>query len=258
MAQSKRKGQPRKNAGGGQGMFYAVLGLIALAGVAAIVYAVRGGTTAGTATEPIALDFADTRELMERATPKRIGPDAAPTKVVVFSDFQCPGCGAFALQQRPRIMPYVEQGDVQFLAYDFPLGGPAFAHSFLVARAARCAGDQPMSGTPDGTGYWPYHDLLYAQQSAWSPQRTVDDQLVTYAGQVGLDTRAFEQCLRSDRFADVVTANRMVGDQLGVTGTPTVLVNNRRVGGRTINEMGDQVMRLIRQTVGEEASAAAR
>jgi protein-disulfide isomerase len=256
VAQSKRKGHPRKGAsGGGQGAFHLVLGLIALAGVAAIVYAVRGAGTGGAATEPVALDIADSRELMERATPKRIGSETAPTRVVVFSDFQCPGCAAFALRERPKIMPFVERGDVQIIAYDYPLGG-AFVHSFLVARAARCAGEQPMTGTPDGTAYWPYHDLLYYEQSSWSPQRAVTDNLTAYAQQLNLDARAFEQCLRSDRYADVVTANRMIGDQLGVQGTPTVLVNNRRIGGRTIDEMGNEVVRILRETTGDGAAAS--
>jgi protein-disulfide isomerase len=250
VAQSKRKGQPAQS--GGQNTFYIVLGVIVLAGVIAIFFAVRGGG-GGAVSEPIALDITDSRQLYDQATPKRIGEDAAPTKVVVFSDFQCPGCGAFALQERPRLMPYVERGEVQFIAYDYPLGG-AFVHSFLAARAARCAGDQPATGTVDGTAYWPFHDVLYAQQSRWSGQRTqqaVIDDFVGYARELNLDTRSFEQCVRSDRHADVVTANRMVGDQLGVQGTPTVLVNNRRVSGRTINEMGNEVLRLLGDAAGQ-------
>lgn len=255
MAQSKRKGQPAQ--GGGQGMFYIVLGVIVMAGVAAIFYAVRGGDGQAV-SEPVALNITDARELYDQATPKRIGEDAAPTKVVTFSDFQCPGCGAFALQQRPRLMPFIERGEVQFIAYDFPLGGPAYAHSFLAARAARCAGDQQASGTEDGTAYWPFHDVLYAQQSRWSghrSQQNVIEDFVGYARQLDMDARAFEQCVRSDRHADVVTANRMVGDQLGVQSTPTVLVNNRRVSGRNINEMGDAVIRMLEEAPGTEAAA---
>ncbi len=257
MAQNKRKGKPAKG-GGGQGMFYIVLGIIVVAGVAAIFYAVRGGGGAGAAaTEPVTLEITDARQLYEQATPKRIGEDAAPSKVVVFSDFQCPACAAFALGQRMNIMPFVERGEAQFISYDFPLGG-SFVHGFLASRAARCAGDQPMDGTIDGTGYWPYHDLLYQRQGTWSPQRTVENEFVGYAGEVGLDTRAFEACLRSDRHADVVTANRMVGDQLGVAGTPTVLVNNRRVSGRTIQDMGNEVVRMLREASADQETAAAR
>lgn len=253
MAQNKRKSKPTK--GDGQRLFYIVLGVIAVAGVAAILYAVRGGGGGSTATEPVALEITDARELYDRATPKRIGEDAAPMKVVVFSDFRCPGCAAFALGQLPNIMPFIERGEAQYISYDFILG--SFPHSFLAARAARCAGDQPADGTVDGTGYWPYHDVLYQRQATWPMQRNIEGELVGMAGEVGLDERAFGQCLRSDRHAEAVTANRMVGDQLGVRSTPTVLVNNRRVTGRTIQDMGSEVVRMLREaSAGQEAAAA--
>jgi protein-disulfide isomerase len=171
----------------------------------------------------------------------------------VFSDFQCPGCAAFALSERPKIMPWVERGEAQYISYDFPLGGN-FVHGFLASRAARCAGDQPLAGTVDGTAFWPYHDRLYQQQPVWSAERSAESLFMDYARELGMDTRAFEQCLRSDRHAEVVTANRMVGDQLGVRGTPTVMVNNRRVGGRTIGEMGAEVIRMLEETTGQEAT----
>jgi protein-disulfide isomerase len=251
VAQHKRKGQPARS-GGGQGIFYVVLGVIALVGVAAIFYAVRGSSAGGsTATEPVALDVSDPREIYDRATPKRIGDDAAPTKIVVFSDFMCPGCAAFALNERMRILPWVERGEAQYISYDYPLGGN-FVHSFLAARAARCAGEQQVATSVDGTGYWPYHDILYQRQSTWSDRsRSPLSTFLEYGREIGLDMGAFERCVQSDRHADVVTANRMVGDQLGVQGTPTVLVNNRRVSGRTINDMGNEVLRILQESSGQ-------
>jgi protein-disulfide isomerase len=254
VAQNKRKGRTRQSApGGGQSIFYIVLGVIAVAGIAAIFYAVRGGN-AMAATEPVALDITDARELYDRATPKRLGDESAPNRVVVFSDFQCPACAAFALAERPKIMPWVERGEAQYIAYDFPLG-VNFVHGFLASRAARCAGDQPLAGTADGTAFWPYHDRLYQQQPVWSAERSAENLFIDYARELGMDGRAFEQCLRSDRHAEVVTANRMVGDQLGVRGTPTVMVNNRRVGGRTIGDMGAEVIRMLEEATGQEATA---
>jgi protein-disulfide isomerase len=257
VAQHKRKGQPGRGGGargGGQGMFYVVLGVIALVGIGAIFYAVRGGGGGGAATEMVDVDVADARDLYQQATPKRLGDDAAPVKIVVFSDFMCPGCGAFALSERPRIMPWVEAGQAQYISYDYVLG--SFPHSFLASRAARCAAEQPLAGSEDGTGYWPYHDLLYQRRDSYAgqSQRDVVGTFIGYGQEIGLDTRAFEQCVRSDRYADTVSANRMVGDQLGVRGTPTVLVNNRRVVGSHIREMGDEVIRMLRETVGEPGS----
>jgi predicted DsbA family dithiol-disulfide isomerase len=50
---------------------------------------------------------------------------------------------------------------------------------------------------------------------------------VEYAEATGLDADAFEACLRSDRFADVVTANLRMAEQLNLPGTPSVLVQGQ-------------------------------
>ena len=73
--------------------------------------------------------------------------------------------------------------------------------------------------------------MFFARQSEWTFARSAPiDQFVEYARLVGIDAEAFEACLRSDRHADVVTANRRLGETLGVNGTPTVYVGSRPVG----------------------------
>lgn len=227
MAQSQRKGK-QGGQGGGNSVFYGVLGIIVVVGLAAIGYAMIGGG-GNAATDLVELDVANARALYEQATPVRLGPADAPVKVVEFGDFQCPACGQFSLQVRPTIIDqYVTTGKVQFVFYDFPLVS-IHDHSVLAARAARCAGDQTL-GDPDQTAYWAYHDKLYQEQNNWAyKQGSVVRDFIDYARDLGLDTDAFGTCLKSDKYADVVTANRRLGDQLRISGTPTILVNNRRV-----------------------------
>jgi protein-disulfide isomerase len=250
VAQAQRKGTPPKGSGGNR-VFYVVLGVIALAGVLAIGYALSGG--GGTAaTEPIDLQASTAEEIYRQATPLTLGDAGAPAKVVEFADFQCPGCQVFALQGKARLMPYIERGQAQLVYYDFPLGG-AHVHSFLAARAARCAGEQQIDGR---TAYWTMHDKLYQEQPSWSPMRDPADAFVGYAEEIGLDRSEFERCLRSDRFADVVSANRLLGERLGVRSTPTVLINNRQIEGRTIQGMIDQLEAALQQIVPQEAGEA--
>lgn len=249
MAQAQRKGTPPKGSGGNT-VFYIVLGVIALAGVIAIGYALAGG--GGTAaTEPVDLQASTAEEIYRQATPVTLGDADAPAKVVEFADFQCPGCQVFSLQGKARLMPFIERGQAQLVYYDFPLGG-SHVHSFLAARAARCGGEQQIDGQ---TAYWAMHDKLYQEQPSWSPMRDVVDTFVGYAEEVGLDRRAFERCLRSDRFADVVSANRLLGERLGVRSTPTVLINNRQMEARTIQGMIDQLMEVLREIVPEAADS---
>lgn len=165
---------------------------------------------------PVPLDDVGPQELVQLAEGVERGDPNAPIVVMDFSDFSCPSCAAFTNQAKPYLeMNYIEPGLVRFAYYDFPLGG--FQHSFLAARAARCAGDQE--------GYWEFHDRLFQRQGEWSRQSDPFSSFVGYAEDLGLDSSEFRSCLGSDRYADVVTANMQLGEQLGVSGTPTIFLN---------------------------------
>jgi len=230
--QKKKSG----GAGGGARGFYIILAVVGLVGIAAIAYALTSGRGA-TATEPVEVaGIEDARTLVERAEGIVVGSADAPVKLIVFSDFMCPYCGQFALQVKPLLVQNeVAAGHLQLVAYDFPLGG-THRHSFAAARAARCAGDQGR--------YWEYHDALYARQARWSGRSSTPlNDFEEYAAELGLDRAAFSACLRSDRHAEVVTANIMLGERLGVRGTPTVIVNGRRVERWGYPELSELIKR---------------
>jgi protein-disulfide isomerase len=202
--------------------FYIILGIVAVVGIAGIAFAVRGGGAGGAVTAPVEITgLENPQELVARARGVTAGPDNAPVQVLVFSDYMCPYCADFARGVEQQLKAeYVQPGQVQFIYYDFPLGG-SHVHSFVAARAARCAEDQDR--------FWDYHDVLLGRQSAWMYERSAPiNQFVGYARELGLDEGTFRGCLNSDRHADLVSANYMLGQRLGVTGTPTVFVNGRR------------------------------
>jgi protein-disulfide isomerase len=208
--------------------FYILLAVVAVIGIGAIVYVARSGD-ADMATAPVDMaQIADATELMERARGVSVGEESAPVQMLVFSDYQCPGCAHWANSIEPMLKnEFVATGVVRLTYFDFPLGGN-FRHSFVASRAARCAGDQDR--------FWEYHDRLMQQQQAWSfSQSTPTGQFLQYGQDLGLDQRQFESCLRSDAHAETVTANRMLGETLGVGGTPTIFLNGRRLG----NEWND-------------------
>jgi protein-disulfide isomerase len=219
VAQKRRHAQPTTNLK----PFYIILGIVAVVGIAGLAYAMLGRGARGAATEPVDLSgIENPQELVARARGVAAGPADAPVQVLVFSDYMCPYCAQFALSVEKQIKSeFVEDGRVQFVYYDFPLGG-AHIHSFLAARAARCAEDQDR--------FWEYHDLLFARQSSWMVERTAPiGTLNAYADELGLNGNEFRGCLNSDRHADLVTANYVLGAQLGVNATPWVFVNGRRM-----------------------------
>lgn len=210
--------KPANKTSSGLTPFYAVLGVIALAGVGLILYQLmtRGGSAA---TEPVEVEI-DATELA-RVQGISIGDADAPVVIYEFADFQCPACGQYAALTAPLIKErLVETGIVRYVHYDFPLT-QIHPHAFLAARAGRCAEEQD--------GFWQFHDLIYARQMRWSSMGDPSGIFIDLAEEVGLDRGAFTECLRSDRFAEEVTRNMRLGESLGVPGTPTLFVNMRRL-----------------------------
>ncbi|MBR9990436.1 MAG: DsbA family protein [Gemmatimonadetes bacterium] len=203
--------------------FYIILAAVAVVGIGAIVYSMNRGS-AGMATAPLNLSMASADSLLARATGITIGEEDAPVRVLVFSDFQCGACAVWTARIEANLKAeFVETGKVRYTYYDFPLVS-IHPHAFLAARAGRCAEEQGR--------FWEYHDRLFANQNTWAfSQSAPVTEFTQYASAVGLDSNEFSACLRSDRHADVVTANVLLAEQLGVNSTPTVYVGQRRLGG---------------------------
>ncbi len=204
--------------------FYMVLGATAVIAAGALVWSVIGGGLRSAATQPIVSivegELEDLQALVGMATGVERGDPNAPITILEFGDFQCPACQQFATFVKPQLdLAYVDAGIARFVFHDYPIVS-GHAHAFLAARGARCALDQ-------GEQYfWPFHDQLFSHQSTWSlsqgpPMNAFED----YAATIGLDMGDFADCLDSDRFADVVSANMRLGIELGVSGTPTVFVS---------------------------------
>lgn len=207
--------------GSGNRGYYVLIGVVALAGIAALGYALRGSGKA--ATEAVLVQgMEDPSTLIAMAEGITVGDPNAPVTLIVFSDYQCPGCAQFASRVKPILEANeVEAGKLKMVYYDLPLSS-IHQHSFLAARAARCSGEQGK--------YWEYHEQLFSNQNAWAYQRTAPlKEFKGYSAAIGLNETAFAQCLESDRFADTVTANALLAKGLGVNGTPTVIINNRRI-----------------------------
>lgn len=224
MAQHQRKGR-RQASSSGIKPFYVILGVIAVVGIAALAWVALRGRTGKMATQPVDLSaIKDPKALYQKARPEVIGDTTAPVKMVVFVDYMCPHCAEFDTEVLPGLeQKYVTNGTLQVAVYDFPLGG-AFVHSFLVARAAHCADAQGK--------FRAFSSTLFSRQPEWSGSpndAAVIKYLMGYAKQLGLDTSTFESCVRSQQYADVVTANRMLGEDLGVNSTPTVIVDGRQI-----------------------------
>ena len=180
-----------------------ILVIVTVAGLAA-VYSAQTITPTQTATPAPAA----------AGDPSR-GPASAPVTLIEYGDFGCTTCRAWE-QAGVLKAALQEYGDkLHFVWRDFPV---ITAESPKAAEAGRCANDQGK--------FWGYHDLLYER----APALSVGD-LKTYAGQLGLDTAVFNQCLDSGQYKPTVDAETQAAFQLGFRGTPSFLLNGQPLIG---------------------------
>ena len=107
-------------------------------------------------------------------------------------------------------------GRVKLVFKDLPL--PSHRLARPAHEAARCAG---VAGK-----YWDYHDALFEAQPSFER-----DALIQYAAELGIDRDAFVRCLDGHRFASAVDADVEQARALGVSGTPTFLINGQTLVG---------------------------
>ena len=102
-------------------------------------------------------------------------------------------------------------------------------------EAARCAGAEGR--------YWPYHDRLFAEQP-----RFEREDLIRYAEDLGLDGERFARCLDERRYAADVDADVAQARALGLTATPTFIINDRiLVGAHPIETFREVIAEALRQ-----------
>ncbi|MEW6047664.1 MAG: thioredoxin domain-containing protein, partial [Bacillota bacterium] len=149
------------------------------------------------------------------------GSPSAPVLIEVYSDFQCPHCATAAEQVvRPLMEGEVKEGKVRLGFRNYAFLG---VESKWAAEAAACAAVQGR--------FWEYHDLLFASQRGGDTGSFTMSRLVRMADELGLDAKAFGECLSERRMRPVIEASFEEGRQRGIKGTPTFFVNGRRVDG---------------------------
>ena len=124
------------------------------------------------------------------------------------------------------------EGQVRLVYYPFALNPT----SEVATQAAWCAGEQGK--------FWEFHHMLYRRQELWNRLTAPLERLIDFAKDVNLDTAALRSCVESGRMQDRMQADKAYGQQLQVSSTPTIFINDYRIVG-TQSE-GDLV-RLIRQ-----------
>jgi len=158
------------------------------------------------------------------------GDPSADVTVLAFEDFACPHCREYSLTVVPQLAPdYFDPGVVRYEFHDFPIP-VADPLSWQAASAAREA--QKRGG--DGT-FWEYERLLFRNQDELGPPT-----FEALGTELDLDGDAVREAAVDEEHRDTVEADKEMGRDRGVDGTPAVFVGGEAVEP-TVDAISDAI-----------------
>jgi protein-disulfide isomerase len=243
-------GKKRRSAGGQPLFVLAVYSwtfpiAILLAFIAGVLlgYFVRADSNPGQAVQPtVAQTQNNTAQnegsrqqilaLLAEQTKNYIGNEQAPVRMYEFSDFRCPYCARYNLDTGKKIFTkYVDTGKVYLGFVHLAILGE---DSVRAALASECAAEQQK--------FWEYHELLFAQRQGGQNPDYSNENLKTLAQQLDLDIKAFSECLDSGRYTSTVLQQTQFARQMGLTSTPSFLINGKVIIGAQPYEVFEGVI----------------
>jgi uncharacterized membrane protein/protein-disulfide isomerase len=149
------------------------------------------------------------------------GGSGASVVVVKFNDYQCPPCRLTFLEYKPVIARLQQQhpGKIAFVTKDYPLDPEC--NTAQVGHLAACEAAVAVRLAREKGRAEALEDWLFANQPTLTPER-VKEGLASVAGVTDFDAR-YAKTL------ELVRADIVQGQQLGVRGTPTFFMNGIRL-----------------------------
>lgn len=180
------------------------------------------------------------RKLLEEAKGPIKGNANAPMEIVEFSDFECPHC--------KRAWPTIEKllgesPDAKLVFENFPL-------SQIHKWADRAAGYADCIARKNPDQFWKFAQEVFDQQEQITDD-TAAAKLSAIATDAGADASAIATCADSSETKARVIQQYELGSSLGITGTPTLFIN-----GRKIDNVNGTPYEVMKQMVAFEAQEA--
>jgi protein-disulfide isomerase len=149
-----------------------------------------------------------------------LGPEDAKVKIVEWSDYQCPFCAKGYTTFEQVLKLYGDK--VRFCFKDFPLGFHPWAEP--ASMAAKCAAQQKEEA------YWKVYHGFFQNQKDVNPTN-VKEKAWSFVEGEKLDKAKFDDCFDNKKTQAAVKAEMAEGQSVGVTGTPSFVINGRLLVG---------------------------
>lgn len=146
------------------------------------------------------------------------GPEKSTVTIVEFSDLQCPHCK----DAQPVIDKLLaDEPNARFVFQNYPL--PMHNWAAKAAYYADCV------GRSSNDAFWKFVQGTFDQQANLT-ESNADEKLTAIADASGVKGAEIAVCAAKSDTKGRVDKSVALGTSVGVTGTPTVYVNGRRIG----------------------------
>lgn len=158
------------------------------------------------------------------------GPDDAPVTVFEFFDYHCGHCKN-VLQDVLELTK--TRSDVRVVFLEYPL---LIQESYVAALAATAS----LKQNPDK--YLDFHNAMMSAKGKLNEGRIIE-----IAQDVGLDPARLAKDMRSEEVGNAVNRNLMLGNEVGINGTPNFIVGGKSYAGernlKELNRLIDEALK---------------
>ena len=176
----------------------------------------------------------DMGQLGIEKSPSR-GARSGKMTVVEFANFQCPFC----VKSWKKMKELLEKNpqEIRYIFKHFPLQpqGKPFELSEMVAATQEISDE----------AFWAVHDFFYSDEGqAFVSKETgvLKQKIEEILKAKGYDDKVFQTALETGKGKKRVVEDMALGNKIGVTGTPTMIVNGDFVGSSLTDKMVEQYL----------------
>jgi protein-disulfide isomerase len=144
-----------------------------------------------------------------------VGKTDAKVHIDIYLDFRCPHCAEFEESTGTVVDKLVQDGTATLTYWPLTFVNPDASPRLANAFAAAAANGKALS----------FADEMYGDFSkSWTT-----DQLLDLGSQLGIGDAKFQQAVRDNTYSGWLDTVSKAADDKGVTGTPTVYVNDKQL-----------------------------
>jgi len=154
-------------------------------------------------------------------------PEGVVVTLEEFGDYQCSPCGSL----HPSLKKLKQEfgPNLNFVFRNLPLT-TLHKNALAAAQAAEAARMQ--------NRFWEMHDLLYENQDLWKDDINPKSIFWKFAADLGLDTGRFMSDMADRQVNLRIEADQSAAAELGIDGTPTLLIDGRKLRPEVTNPDG--------------------